>query len=170
MAEAGPADWIGVGRVVGAYGIRGWLRVVSETADRDALIRYKPWRFRGAPGTLEPTILDVQPHGRGFVVQLAECATRNDAEAWGGAILEVPVTVLPVLAAGEYYWGQLIGLAVITQEGRDLGAIARLIETGANDVLVVQGERERLLPYVPHVVREVDLAGRRVIVDWDPEF
>ncbi|MDA8389634.1 MAG: ribosome maturation factor RimM [Gammaproteobacteria bacterium] len=170
MAEAGPAEWIEAGHIVGAYGVKGWLRVIPHTADPDALIRYKPWRFRGAPGSLEPTVLDVQPHGRGFVVHVAECATREAAEAWKGAVLEVPVTVLPVLPAGEYYWGQLIGLAVETQEGRSLGTIVRLIETGANDVLIVQGERERLLPYVPHVVRAVDLAGRRMIVDWDPEF
>lgn len=101
-----------VGRVGGAYGVRGWLRLVSYTAEPGALAGYRPWRFRGDPGTLQPTILEVRPHGRGFVVQVAECATRDDAERWHGATVEVPVSVLPALAPGEYYWGQLVGLAV----------------------------------------------------------
>lgn len=170
MAGAGHGDWIEVGRVGGAYGVRGWLRLVSYTSDPEALTRYRPWRFQSAGRSMEPTVLELRPHGRGFVAHIAECVTREDAEAWRGALVVVPVSVLPPLPTGQYYWGQLVGLAVETEGGRPLGSVVRLFETGANDVLVVQGERERLLPYVPHVVRNVDLGSRRMIVDWDPDF
>lgn len=163
--------WIEVGRVIGAYGVRGWLRIVSYTAEPEALLKYRPWRFRRANGVIEtPVLLEAREHGKGFVVHVVGCDDRDGAEAWSGAVIETPAEALPALGAGEYYWGQLVGLTVETVEGLTLGVVARLMETGANDVLVVQGERERLIPYIADVVRCVELDQRRLVVAWDPDF
>lgn len=171
MTDSEPPMWIEVGRVIGAYGVKGWLRVASYTAEPEAVLRYRPWRFRRATGVVEtPTLLEARGHGKGFVVHLAGCDDRDCAEAWAGSAIEVPSAALPALGVGEYYWGQLVGLTVETVEGVPLGVVARLMETGANDVLVVQGERERLVPYIADVVRRVELDQGRLVVAWDPEF
>ena len=171
MTDCEPHMWIEVGRVSGAYGVKGWLRVASYTAEPGAVLSYRPWRFRRANGAVEiPTLLEARGHGKGFVVHLAGCDDRDCAEGWAGSAIEVPAEALPPLETGEYYWGQLVGLTVETVRGTPLGVVTRLMETGANDVLVVQGERERLLPYIADVVRRVDLDQRRLVVDWDPEF
>ncbi len=171
MTDSEPPMWIEVGRVIGAYGVKGWLRVASYTAAPEAVLSYRPWRFRRANGVVEtPALLEARGHGKGFVVHLAGCDDRDCAEAWAGSAIEVPPEALPALGVGEYYWGQLVGLTVETVEGVPLGVVARLMETGANDVLVIQGERERLVPYIADVVRRVELDHRRLVVDWDPEF
>lgn len=161
-----------VGRVAGAYGVKGWLRIHPYTTRPEAVLEYKPWRVRRRSGAVEPlTVVEAQTHGKGLIVRVAECAGREDAEQWAGAVIDVPVSALPELPAGEYYWGELLGLAVETVEGVALGAVHQLLETGANDVLVVRGvDRERLIPYVPAVVIRIDKGEGRIVVDWDPEF
>ena len=171
MTDQEPREWIEVGRVIGAYGVKGWLRIVSYTAEPGAALEYRPWRFRQKNGLLEiPTLLEARVHGKGFVAHVAGCESRDVAERWAGASIEVPTTALPPLEAGEYYWGQLVGLAVETAEGVSLGVVKELLETGSNDVLVIQGDRERLVPYVPDVVRRVEIDQGRLIVAWDPDF
>jgi 16S rRNA processing protein RimM len=110
--------------------------------------------------------------GKHLVLKLEGCDDRDRAEALRGADIALPRDRLPAdTAAGEYYWADLQGLLVVTTEGVELGRIDYLFETGANDVMVVAGERERLLPYVwQQVVREVDLERQRMVVDWDPDF
>jgi len=171
MTDHEPREWIEVGRVIGAYGVKGWLRIVSYTAESEAVLAYRPWRFRRKSGAVEtPVLLEARAHGKGFVAHLAGCDGRDAAEAWAGASIEVPTAALPPLDAGEYYWGQLVGLAVETVDGTSLGVVSTLLATGANDVLVIQGDRERLVPYVPDVVRGVQIEQGRIIVDWDPDF
>ncbi len=172
MVEAAPEDWIQVGQVVGAYGVRGWLRIHPYTAQPDAALEYRPWRFRGATGRVwAPTVVEARCHGKGLVTRIAECETREGAEALAGAALEVPAAALPRLPPGEYYWGELVGLAVASREGVPLGTVAKLMETGANDVLVVRDAgRERLIPYIKSVIQQVDRGAGRIIVDWDPDF
>jgi 16S rRNA processing protein RimM len=111
-------------------------------------------------------------HGKILVARLEGCDDRDAAEALVGYEIQVPRSRLPDdLAPGEYYWADLVGLRVETLGGVELGRIARLFETGANDVIVVEGKRERLLPYVwQQVVREVDLGAGVMRVDWDPDF
>ncbi|HUW98856.1 MAG TPA: ribosome maturation factor RimM [Acidiferrobacter sp.] len=171
MTDHEPEQWIEVGRVIGAYGIKGWLRVASYTADSEAVLAYRPWRFRWKNGAVEvPTLLEARVHGKGLVVHLAECTDRDVAETWAGVVIEVPAVALPPLDTGEYYWGQLVGLVVETTDGVSLGTVSELLATGANDVLVVQGERERLIPYIADVVRGVETEQGRIVVAWDPEF
>ena len=113
-----------------------------------------------------------RPQGKGVVAKLAGCDDRDAAEALIGCEIAVRRDQLPeTTAPGEHYWTDLVGLRVETVDGIDLGTIERLFETGSNDVMVVQGERERLIPYIwDEVVREVDLEGGRMRVAWDPDF
>jgi 16S rRNA processing protein RimM len=107
----------------------------------------------------------------GIVVRLEGCRDRESAVALRHAMVAVPRSALPEPEAGEYYWHALIGLTVMTTDGVELGHVDHLFETGANDVLVVQGDRERLIPWIQdQVVQRIDLTDGRMIVDWDPSF
>ncbi len=162
-----------LGRIGGAFGVRGECRLESWTDPRDAIFRYQPWTLRDARG-VERVLARVRGRdgGKHLIVQLPDIADRDAAEALRGSEVLVPRSALPPPAAGEYYWVDLEGLAVVTVEGVPLGTVSHLFATGANDVLVVDdGARERLLPFVlPDTIRAVDFAARRIIVDWDPEF
>jgi len=171
MAHHETRDWIEVGRIVGAYGVKGWLKLLSYTAEPHKILTYQPWRFRRKSGEIEnPDVCDTKAYGDGFIIHLAGCDSRELAEPWTGTHIEVPATVLPPLEPGEYYWAQLIGLAVETADGRALGHVKELLGTGANDVLVVDGDRERLIPYIPTVIQRVEADQGRIVVDWDPDF
>ena len=164
--------FVTLGRISGAYGVRGWVKVYSETSPRENILAYAPWDLVRAGHRQRVEVEDGRPQGRILVARLEGCADRDAAEALVGSEIQVPRSRLPDdLAPGEYYWADLVGLRVETLEGVELGRIERLFETGANDVIVVAGERERLLPYVwQQVVHEVDLAAGVMRVDWDPDF
>lgn len=160
-----------VGRLGGPHGVRGFLRVESWTRPPESILDFPAWLLDTAAGTgryeLEETC--VQP-GR-LLVRLAGVHDRTAAAELRRAAISVPRTALPALPAGEWYWADLIGLSVYTTAGTLLGAVDHLLETGANDVLVVHGERERLIPWIADdVVQQVDPAGGCLIVDWDPDF
>ncbi len=161
-----------LGRIVGVFGIEGWVKLHSFTEPRDNIFRYRPWTLRAASGG-QTTVERPQgrSQGKGIVARLPEVSDRDAAAGLVGAEVWVPREVLPKARDGEYYWADLEGLEVFTVEGVSLGQVTHLFATGANDVLVVKGERERLIPFVPgqQVVR-VDLDGKRIEVDWDPAF
>lgn len=153
------------------YGVKGWVRVFSYTAPRESILEYSPWLLRRDGRWESYEVEEARRHGKGVVARLAGIDDRDAAVALMGADIAVFREQLGELEAGEYYWTDLEGLEVVTTGGTTLGVIDHLVETGANDVMVVKGERERLLPFVkPDVVREVDLVSGRVVVDWDPEF
>ncbi|MCG2633951.1 MAG: ribosome maturation factor RimM [Gammaproteobacteria bacterium] len=166
------ADLIEVGRIGGVHGLRGWVRLSSFTEPRSALFEYR--HYQG-----------VSPHSGSQSLELAESRfqeprllarfegvqDRDAAAELMDTVLYIERSQLPALGAGEYYWDQLIGLRVVTQTGVELGQVTDMLETGANDVLVVRGERERLIPYVMGVtVTEVEVASGQMVVDWDPEY
>ncbi len=168
-------DVVVVGRIDGAYGVRGWLRVTSYTDPPENLLGYGPWHLRsdrnGDATWREVSVEQVSPHGEGFRCRLAQVADRDAAARWRGALVGVPETALPATEPDEYYWRDLIGLSVRTVTGIDLGRVETLMATGANDALVVRdGQHERLIPFVAQVAREVDLPGGFIVADWDPEF
>ena len=110
-------------------------------------------------------------HGKGVIARLADCENRDQAQALIGYEIGIRRDQLPATAPGEYYWRDLQGLKVISVKGELLGTVDHLIETGANDVLVVKGERERLIPFVvDQVIVNVDLDERAIHVDWDENF
>ena len=163
--------YVTVGRIVGVFGVRGWVKVQSHTKPRDNLLRYRPWLILESGAFHEREVLDTQHHSKGIVALLAGCSDPTNALPLVGCDIAVRREIFPPPGEGEYYWTDLIGLQVTTLQGVELGKVSHLIETGANDVLVIRGERERLVPYLPEkVVCEVDLAGGRLFVDWDPEF
>lgn len=161
-----------LGRVSGVYGVQGWVRVQSETQPRQNILGYTPWFLRRGELGQAYRLESGRPQGKAIVAKLAGVDDRDQAAALVGLDIAVKRSQLADdLAPGEYYWVDLEGLAVETVAGVSLGRVDHLMETGANDVLVVQGDRERLIPYLPgQVVVEVDLAAGRLLVDWDPEF
>ncbi|HQU14716.1 MAG: ribosome maturation factor RimM [Chromatiales bacterium 21-64-14] len=164
-------DMVPVGRVSGVYGVRGWVRIHSYTEPREAVLDLVPWFLRDGDQWQAVAVHAGRRHGRGVVACLADCAEPVAARALMGREIGVRRGQFPSPEPGRYYWVDLEGLRVETLSGHALGVVAHLLETGANDVLVVRGERERLIPFVPErVVTEVDLEGGVLKVDWDPEF
>ena len=159
-----------LGRIAGVFGLRGELKVESFTEPREGICAYQPWLMEQRGVTTERRLASGRRHGNGVVVTFDGVTDRDQALALRGATIAVRRAQLPPPAAGQHYWFDLEGLRVETMDGVALGEVSHLLETGANDVLVVRGDRERLLPYVPAVVREVDLAAGSIRVDWDPEF
>ncbi len=160
-----------LGRVAGAFGVRGELKLLSWTDPRDALFTYQPWILRAGDAEREVSGVRGRDTGKLVVARFPGVDTREQAEAMAGTEIWVPRERLPAPAPGEYYWVDLEGLAVVTVDGVPLGTVSHLFETGANPVMVVTGERERLLPFVvgPYVV-SVDFDAGRIVVDWDPDF
>lgn len=183
-AAVWPADAVEVGRVVGAWGVKGWIKIQPLGRDVQALLAARPWYLQSAPttpgdGDRRSVLAIRQARGHsGTVVALpADVADRTQAEALRGARVFVSRAGFPAAGDGEYYWVDLIGAKVVNRQGQVLGAVTGLLDTGANDVLCVapagvpsnDSEAERLIPFVAAYVDQVDLAGRRIVVDWDPE-
>ena len=160
-----------VGHVSGVFGVRGWLRVRSYTEPPEQLLRYSPWQLELAGERRALVVEQGRRHAGGLVAKLAGVADRDAACALAGAQISIARSQLPALADGEFYWVDLIGLEVVGRDGKRLGRVTGLMATGANDVLRVAGERERLIPFVlDEVVLAVDLTAGRIEVDWDPDF
>ncbi len=160
-----------VGRIEGAYGVKGWVRVRSFTDPPANILAYEPWYLLRAQGPQDCDRLDARAHGKGFVARLAGIDDRDAAAALAGTEIEVPRDCLAPASAGEYYWNDLLGLDVITLTGQQLGKVETIMATGANDVMVLAGDRRRLIPFVHgSVVQSVDLDAREIRVDWDPDF
>lgn len=165
-------DYVILGRLAGPFGVRGWIRLQSDTEPREGILGYSPW-YLEQNGRWEPCEVETgRRHGSDVVVKLAGVDDRDQAAALRDRRIAVRRAQLgSQLAPGEYYWIDLEGLTVFNRDGVELGVVERLFDTGANDVLVVRGERERLVPYISgQVVLEVDLTAGRMLVDWDPEF
>lgn len=163
-------ELICVGHILGAQGLKGWVRVFSNTSPRENIVNYGPW-FIERGGELHKVSVKGRLQGRNVLAGLDGCVDRNQAEELKGCRIFIDPAQLPRLQAGDYYWSDLIGLAVESLQGEPLGVVASMLETGADDVMVLSGERERLIPFViDDIVREVDLEERRLVVDWLPEY
>ena len=170
MAESSE-ELVTLGRVSGLFGVRGWIKVFSHTEPRESILEFEPWYLHLQGGWREMRVAEGQRHGKSVIARLDGMSDRDAAAVLVGADIAVHRDQMPALDEGEFYWSDLAGLQVVTVDGRDLGRVERLLETGANDVLVVQGERERLIPFLrPDVVTAVDLDGAVIRVDWDPDF
>lgn len=164
-------DLVAVGKIVGLYGVHGWVKVFSHTDPKENIFSYAPWLVQIRGEWQSTKVLSGRTQGKGLVAQLEGSGDRDQARLFIGAEIAVLKSQLPKPAAGEYYWSDLIGLEVVTLGGQALGKVDHLLDTGANDVLVVQGERERLIPFVRgQYVHEIDLDAGTMRVDWDPEF
>ncbi len=160
-----------IGRVAGVYGVRGWIKVISSMEPPEAILDYATWQVRSGSGWRPMTLSEGRRHGKGLLAHLAGCDDRDVARVFVGAEIAVYRSELPEPEPGRYYWADLEGLTVRTTGGVELGVLDHMLETGANDVMVVAGERERLIPYVrDKVVVEVDLEQGVILVNWDPEY
>lgn len=168
-----PKRRILVGRVVGAFGVRGEVKLESWTEPRSAIFGYRPWILRDARGNeRELGTVRGRQVGKGLAAEIPGVEDRDAAEAMRGTEVWVPRSALPRPAEGEFYWADLEGLDVVNLEGVAMGHVSHLFATGANDVLVARdGEREWMIPFVrPQFVTDIDLHAGRITVDWDPEF
>ncbi|WP_316368205.1 ribosome maturation factor RimM [Candidatus Thiodiazotropha sp. CDECU1] len=160
-----------MGRVSGLFGVRGWLKIYSHTSPREGIVRYRDWYLKQGGDWKHYKLIAGRSQGKGVVAQLQGIDDRDLAAPLVECDIAVQREQLPALESGEYYWTDLQGLRVVNLEGVELGVVSHLFETGANDVMVVRGERERLIPYTTgEAIQEVDLEHGRITVDWDPEF
>jgi len=163
-------DLICVGHILGSQGIKGWVRVFSNTSPRENIVSYSPW-FIEQGNARKATAVQGRRQGKNVLARLEGVEDRTQADELTGCRIFINPQLLPQLEAGAYYWSDLVGLAVETVQGEPLGVIASMMETGADDVMVLSGERERLIPFViDQIVREIDLDKQRLVVDWSPEY
>lgn len=171
-----PERAVVLGRVSGLFGVGGWIKVYSYTRPVESIFDYADWWLGPRSGRTHFRLLEGRPQGKTLVARLADesgrpIVDRDAAAEWLETDIAVDRRDMPEPAPGEYYWCDLIGLRVETADNVPLGRVSALMETGANDVLVVDGERERLIPMlVPRFVKSVDLHAEVIVVDWDPAF
>ena len=164
-------ELIVVGRVAGAHGVRGDIKVYSYTEPPEEILDYRPWRLNRNGIWETARAIDGRSHGKVVVARLDSCTDRDSAKRLSGIEIAVRRDQLPPTQAGEYYWADLIGLSVVNGEGKTLGRVASLMETGAHDVLVLDDEKRSLIPFVlDRVVLAVDLEQGLIRVDWDLEY
>jgi 16S rRNA processing protein RimM len=169
---------ITLGKIGAVYGIKGWLKIHSFTGDLDAILDYFPWSLKLGNKTQSVEVTDWRKHNKGLIVKVAGIDDRDEAQALVGSEILVNESTLPELLEGDFYWRDLIGMTVVTNKGYDLGVVSDLMETGANDVLVVKAnlndgfsKKERLIPYLfEQVIESVSLENKQICVDWDPGF
>jgi 16S rRNA processing protein RimM len=165
-----------MGRVIGPYGVQGWIKARTFTAVPNGLLAYRAWWLATSDDRWrEFTVLEARVHADAMVARLEGLNRREEAAPWRGASIGVPRVSLPALAAGEVYWADLVGLSVINRSGVALGRVGSVMETGAHPVLrVTAGGRgddgERLIPLAPAYVDAIDVAGGRIVVDWQPDY
>lgn len=159
-----------VGKLNGASGIKGWVKVFSYTDPKENILNYSPWFLKLDGQWQQVSIINGREQGKTVVAQLEGCNDRNTAESYRGVEIAIDESQLPQLGEGEYYWRDLIGLTVVNVAGDEVGTVEKMMETGANDVLVVKtaSKEELLIPYVPeYSVMKVDLESKQITVDWE---
>lgn len=177
-----PADAVEVGRIADAWGVKGWFKVLPYSATPEALFSTKRWYLqpaergvRGFEGTRLLRIREAKEHADTIVAWAQDIPDRDAAQALRGARIFVPRSSFPSTGADEYYWVDLLGLAVVNREGVELGEVRELLSTGPQTVLVLSYQlegkaHERMIPFVAAYVDRVDLAARRIFVDWQPDY
>lgn len=160
-----------MGKIVAAQGIQGWVKVQTFTEYLDSLLDYDVW-YAGNEAAWKPVkVLGAKVHGKVVIAKLEGVADRTAAEKLKGQLIAVPRAELPQQDEDEYYWTDLIGMTVRNLQDEALGTVENLLETGANDVLVVQGEHGQLLvPFIASAVQDVDLASKMIRVDWQADY
>ena len=164
-------NWIAMGYIKGAFGIRGWVTVRPSTEYLDSLLDYPVWRLANHQKTLDVSVNHAQISGDQLHVQFNNVNNRNDAELLRGYTIYIERKAFASTEENEFYWADLVGMTVRNRDAVTLGKVARLLQTGAHDVLVVQGEYgEKLIPFVAHFIDHVKLPERLIIVDWGLDY
>ncbi len=180
VPRASGDDFIIVGKISGLYGVRGWMRIHSDTRPRENILSYPIWYLHDGRGWIPFKLESGRPHSRGIVAKLTGCDDRDQASELQQQDIAIKAGQLAPLEAGEYYWNQLIGLKVSNLDQIDFGTIKRMLETGGNDVMVVVdpnrevgegADPQRLIPYLQgDVIKAIDLDAGTMVVDWDADF
>ena len=165
-----PNDWVVMGRIAAPFGIKGWVKVQPFSEDPGTLMDFESWRVGRGEQQAQYTVEAIQDHSNTLVAKLAGIDDRDAAYALRGQEISVARSDLPPPEENAFYWSDLIGLTVINLEGIELGKVDSLMESGANDLLVVKGARSHLIPFVAAFVGEVDLAGGTIEVDWGEDY
>jgi 16S rRNA processing protein RimM len=156
-----------LGRISGIYGVKGWIKVFSYTRPAENILNYPSWYLKHRDEETLYKVREGRPQGKGLVASLEGIEDRDIARLLVGADIYIERDQLPSLPEGEYYWTDLLGLQVINRQGQSLGEVVEILETGANDVLVVKGESRELIPWVwGTYLLDVDLEAGRITVDW----
>lgn len=156
-----------MGRIVGSFGVAGWLKVKVFTESADALGDYESWIVRTRGGWRAMQMEGFEVHSKGPVAKLAGCSGRDEADALRGADVAVTRESLGEAGEGSMFWVDLVGLEVVDQGGKSLGKVEGLFETGDTSVLVVGGT---MIPFIPAYVKSVDRDGKRITVDWKADY
>jgi 16S rRNA processing protein RimM len=175
-----PDDLVVVGYVSGAYGVQGWVRIKPYSADADALLNVRKW-WLDKPELRDVQMLQAKGHSGDVVAQLMGVAGRDAAEALKGATVQIPRSHFPALEKDEFYWVDLVGLAVENLQGEVLGQVIDLMDNGAHPILRVTPEsskaaepenklQEILIPFVEHFVKTVDQQQKKIVVDWERDY
>lgn len=160
-----------LGEISGIYGVRGWVKVYSYTKPLENITEYNPWLIRMHGAWREARVVSAKRHGKGIVALLEGYNDRDQARELIGVEIAISRDRLPALEKDEYYWADLIGLRVVHVDGTNMGKVDHLFSTGANDVVVVKGDKERLIPFVQgDVIKKIDLEAGEIQVDWPLEF
>lgn len=166
-----------VGHVTGAFGIQGWVRIRPYSSDADALLNAKTW-WLDKPSLHDVDMRQAKIHGEDVVAQLTGVADRNAAEALKGAVVQIRRSHFPALSDNEFYWVDLIGLAVENLDGEALGMVSDMMDNGAHPILRVavppdtdsEKAKELLIPFIEQFVKTVDQAARKITVDWGKDY
>ncbi len=166
-SERAASYWLPIGRIVGVFGLKGWVKVQSYTDPREAVLNYDVWHLDRPPSGSARRVVTGRPHGRLVVANLEQIADPDAARALVGATIAVQRATLPELKPRQYYRVDLIGLKVVDAQGRELGRVEYFIDAPAHAVMVVRGDQEHWLPATPQHLRCVDFEGGVIRVDWD---
>lgn len=159
-----------MGHVIAPFGVQGWIKVHPYTETVDALTDYATWWLGKNGAYTEYRVLEAKAHSSEVVAKLPGIDDRDAAFSLRGMEIAVPRAALPKAKRDEYYWTDLIGLKVVNTEGLTFGTVKTMLATGANDVLVVEGDQERLIPFLRHVIHKVDLDSGTIYVEWGADY
>jgi len=159
-----------MGRLVGPFGVQGWLKVNPFTETPEALARFQRWVVRTRDGWTEMALEDFAVHSKGPVAKLAGCDDRNAAQKMRGADVAIPREAMGEAQEGQLYRVDLVGLEVVDATGAVLGRVEGFFDTGETGVMVVSGTRERMIPFIADYVKSVDREARRITVDWKADY
>ena len=161
-----------IGKIVGVYGIKGWLKILSFTRPKENIIEYGPWLVKQNEEWQEMPLAESKTQGKGLIACFEGITDRDEALSLVGSEIAIKQEQLPATRDGEFYWRHLINMQVVNEQNEILGVVTELLETGANDVLVVEAEKQRyLIPYVQDVyIKDIDIEQGIMQVDWQSDF
>jgi 16S rRNA processing protein RimM len=158
-----------MGRILAPHGLKGWIKVQPFTQHVDGLVQYRVWWVGGEGKWSHHRIAESAVHGSSVVARLEGFDNRDTAAELRGSQVAVPRAAMPISREKEFYWSDLLGLEVQRPNATKLGVVTKILETGANTVLVVQGEKEVLVPFIDSVIVSVDLKARKLVADWESQ-